>query len=81
VEGWGYCLLRLSYIVQSGIAGRSRERFVDTFSDDRSRCPLWGRSTQIKHSVFKGVLADCLRQGFSTGVPRDVARGSARDRD
>jgi hypothetical protein len=26
-------------------------------------------------------LGDSLKQGFSTGVPRDVARGSARDRD
>jgi hypothetical protein len=24
---------------------------------------------------------ECLRQGFSTGVPRDIGRGYARDRD
>jgi hypothetical protein len=32
-------------------------------------------------SYGRAIFCISLVQGFSTGVPRDVARGSARDRD
>jgi hypothetical protein len=55
-----------------------------------SDCFLWNLVLGVCNKVVRRIsfqLFSCwfpsynLHQGFSTGVPRDVARGSARDRD